>query len=124
MTTETDYNGWTNRETWATMLHIDNDQYLYETALDYARTAWQEHTTPQEDEVESWGDVADKQSEARYCLADTLENWITEDLLTLENLAGNQGLFNMLTDIGSLYRVNWNEIANALIDNHMEEMVV
>ena len=120
---EQEYNGWTNRETWATKLHIDNDQYLYETALDYARTAWQEHTTPQEGEAESWGDISEKQSEARYCLAQTLETWITEDLLTLENLAGNQGLFNMMTDIGSLYRVNWDEIANALIDDNMEEMV-
>ena len=25
-----EYNGWTNRETWATALHINNDQGLYE----------------------------------------------------------------------------------------------
>jgi len=27
-----EYNGWTNRETWATALHIDNDQSLQEEA--------------------------------------------------------------------------------------------
>jgi hypothetical protein len=117
-----EYNGWSNRETWATALHINNDQGLLETALDYARTAWQEHTSIGEDSV-SWGKIAENESEARYCLADTLENWITEDLLTLENLTKNQGLFSMLSDIGSLYRVNWSEIANSLIDDNQEEMV-
>jgi hypothetical protein len=55
-------------------------------------------------------------------LADTLENWISEDLLTIENIAGNQGLFGMLTDIGSLYRVNWNEIAESMIDEIVLEL--
>ena len=102
----TEYNGWSNRETWATKLHIDNDQALYEISQDYARTAWQEHEE----------DGEGRYATATDCLADTLENWISEDLLTLENIAGNQGLFNMLTDIGSLYRVNWSEIAESMID--------
>jgi hypothetical protein len=109
---EMEYNGWSNRETWATKLHIDNDQALYEIAQDYARTAWQEHT---EDGEGQYATSAD-------CLADTLENWISEDLLTIENIAGNQGLFNMLTDIGSLYRVNWNEIAESMIDELVLEL--
>lgn len=94
-----EYNGWTNRETWATMLHIDNDQWLQETAMDYAKTAVEEYD-----------------EQARYELAQTLQNWIEEDLLTLENVAGNKGLWLMLTDIGSLYRVNWREIAENLIE--------
>lgn len=105
------YNGWTNRETWATKLHLDNDQWLYETANDYARTAWQEHA---EDGEGQYATAAD-------CLADTIENWLTEDLLTVENIAGNQGLFSMLTDIGSLYRVNWQEIAEAYIEELAKE---
>ena len=107
-----EYNGWTNRETWATMLHIDNDQWLQETAMDYAKTALEEH------EPEEEGDI----SEAVSCLEDTIQNWIEEDLLTLENVAGNQGLWLMLTDIGSLYRVNWREIARSLIENVKEEV--
>lgn len=107
-----EYNGWTNRETWATMLHIDNDQWLQETAMDYAKTALEEH------EPEEEGDI----SEAIDCLEDTIQNWIEEDLLTLENVAGNQGLWLMLTDIGSLYRVNWREIAQSLIENAKEEV--
>jgi hypothetical protein len=103
---EQDYNGWTNRETWATKLWIDNDQYLYETAQDYTR---------QEIEGHDQGETINP-----YYLGETLKHWIEEDLLTLENIAGNQELFNMLTDIGSLYRVNWREIA----DSFLSEMAV
>ena len=94
-----DYNGWTNRETWATMLHIDNDQALSEIANDYASVCLK----------------YDDEGEDISCLSLTLEEWITGDLLTLENISGNQGLWLMLTDIGSLYRVNWREIAEHLL---------
>jgi hypothetical protein len=97
-----DYNGWTNRETWATMLHIDNDQVLLETAMEYAKQEL---------------DQAERDSSiAIYELAQVIQNWIEEDLLTRENIAGNEGLWLMLSDIGSLYRVNWREIAENLID--------
>jgi len=101
----TEYNGWTNRETWATKLHLDNDQVLQEIALDYTRIALQDEQ---------------KESVTAYTLGEQLESWITEDLLTLNNIAGNQGLFNMLTDIGSLYRVSWQEIAESFIDDVIE----
>ena len=94
-----EYNGWSNRETWATALHIDNDQSLYEIAQEYIQHAFKDCDSP------------------LMCLEESLENWITEDLITLENVAGNHGLWLMLTDIGSLYRVNWREIA----ENYLEE---
>lgn len=103
-----EYNGWSNRETWATMLHIDNDQALYEIARDYARGRLEENE----------GDLAT----ALYYLGENLEGWIVDDLLTLENISGNQGLWLMLTDIGSLYRVNWREIAENLLDQVKEEV--
>lgn len=111
---EQDYNGWTNRETWATALHIDNDQVLLETALDYAQTALNEHRN------DDPSDPSAGESFARYCLEETLESWIVDDLLTLENIAGNQGLWLMLTDIGSLYRVNWRELADHYLDQVRE----
>ena len=104
---EKDYNGWTNRETWATALHIDNDHGLLETALDYAR----DERANGEEEGEGL---------KSYYLAEVLENWIVENLLTLENIAGNQPLWLMLTDIGSLYRVNWRELANHYLDQARE----
>ena len=105
-----DYNGWHNRETWATMLHIDNDRVLYETAMDYARTAMESHK-----DEEKWDVI--------YCLEDTLMTWITEDLLTRENIAGDEGLWMMLSDIGSLYRIDFGEMAENLISRIKEEAV-
>lgn len=102
------YNGWSNRETWATMLHIDNDQTLYEIARDYTREEIEGH-----DEGEEINP---------YYLGETLKGWIEDDLLTLENIVGNKGLWLMLTDIGSLYRVNWREIAQHLLEQIAEEV--
>jgi hypothetical protein len=90
-------------------LHIDNDQYLYETARDYTREELEGH---------------DKDEEINpYYLGEVLQSWIEGDLLTLENISGNFGLFNMLTDIGSLYRVNWREIAEYYLTQAKEEAV-
>jgi hypothetical protein len=103
---EQEYNGWSNRETWATALWINNDQALYEIAQDYTKQELEGHDSGEEINP--------------YYLGETIRWWIEEDLLTLENIAGNQALFNMLTDIGSLYRVNWREIA----DSFLSEMKV
>jgi len=97
------YNGWNNRETWATKLHLDNDEALNEYAWEYAREEIAGHDKGEEINA--------------YHLGQTLKNWIEEDLLTLENIAGNPGLWLMLTDIGSLYRVDWQEIAQAYLDD-------
>jgi hypothetical protein len=103
-----EYQGWSNRETWATMLHIDNDEVLLEVAMDYTRQELEGH-----DEGEEINP---------YYLGETIKSWIQDDLLTLENVAGNQGLWLMLTDIGSLYRVNWKEIAESLIGYAKEQV--
>ena len=101
------FNGWTNRETWAAKLHIDNDQALYEMAREYTQEEIQGHDEGEEINA--------------YHLGQTFKGWIEDDLLTLENIAGNQALFNMLTDIGSLYRVDWREIADSYIQELKEE---
>jgi hypothetical protein len=99
-----EYNGWTNRETWAVKLHRDNDEALNDYAWEYAR---------------HWEEASEERS--TYDLGQDLKNWIEEDLLTLENIAGNRGLWLMLTDIGSLYRVNWLEIAQTYAEELAQE---
>lgn len=100
-----EYNGWTNRETWATALHIDNDYGLLHNALDYVR-----EETRGEDEVDI------------YDLAEGFKYQLEEDILTFENVRENRSLWLMLTDIGSLYRVNWREIAQHYLDQVKEEV--
>lgn len=110
-----EYNGWTNRETWATMLHIDNDQGLQEIAMDYAKTAREEHREDDSENPEA------NISLAVYCLEETLKNWIEGEVLDFENVNQNYAAFTMLTDIGSLYRVNYREIADSLMSYVLEE---
>lgn len=94
-----EYNGWTNRETWATMLHIDNDQGLLLPLLEVAQ-----------------------RNESVREVAEEIEAFLTEDVLNFDNVSTNHNAFLMLTDIGSLYRVNWQEIAQSLLDNVKERV--
>jgi hypothetical protein len=106
-------NGWTNRETWATALHINNDEGLYNEAQAMAH---------------EYIKIKDKSSIANEAwlfaqYAEGLEGWITE-LLDMEEVlsappAQRKALISMSSDIGSLYRVNWREIA----ENFLEEKV-
>jgi len=88
-----EYNGWTNRETWATALHLNNDQGLYETVRDWAVSNWEED-----------------ESEAVTVLSESIEDFVTE---LVES--DWDGVKFMRSDIGSLYRVNWREIAESFI---------
>jgi hypothetical protein len=90
-----EYNGWTNRETWATALHIDNDEGLYRTVKDWAVSNIEEQ---------------ESESEAVTVLAESIEDFVTELLET-----DWDGVKHMRYDIGSLWRVNWREIANSFI---------
>jgi hypothetical protein len=86
------YNGWTNRETWATVLWLDNEQGTQELMQEMA----QNH-------------------DSTSGLADSVEDFVTE-LLDMEIVlsappARRKELISMSSDIGSLYRVDWFEIA-------------
>ena len=99
-----EFNGWSNRETWAAKLHLDNDEALNDYAWEYARQ-WEEA----------------REEKSVYELGETLRYWVEEDLLTFENVAGNRDLWMMLSDIGSFYRVNWQEIAQTYAEELAQE---
>lgn len=90
-----EYNGWTNRETWAVNLWIDNDRGLYYTVQDYLKHA------------------SECDSDSLMCLEESLENLFDEAFSDIEEIS--QTGLTMLKDIGSLYRVNWREIANNML---------
>lgn len=102
MTDTEKYNGWTNRETWAVSLHINNSESFQ------AHTRWAAHT-------------AKGAPYPELTLADTLKDWIeglSEDVYA-PGPAGepDRELCAMFGDIGSLWRVNWREIAANLLED-------
>lgn len=100
-----EYNGWTNRETWCVNLWLDNDQGIYETIQGLTR-----------EEIEGHDDGEEINA---YHLGKRIEEWVNA-LFDYENVIHNRDLFIMMSDIGSLYRVNWREIA----ESKLEEMKV
>ena len=92
MESDETYNGWTNRETWALNLWIGNDEGLYLAGQEFAETL----------------DADDARRD------DKVREWFSEDIVPLlqETEIGR----GALEDIGSLWRVNWTETADALLE--------
>lgn len=82
------YNGWVNRETWAVNLHLSNDEGLYHCAMDLAN---------------EFPDVFDR--------ADAFRDWVCDELFSDEWLSGSARLRMMRDEVGSVWRVDWREVA-------------
>ena len=110
------YNGWSNRETWATALWIDNDRGLYELASENICQLFLENM-----------DTDDRENgymDGLIAAEDWLKDWI-EDLFSFDYWADMGGMtreiYMMISDIGSLYRVNFREIAENWLDDEIAE---
>lgn len=88
------YNGWTNRETWALMLYISNDQGLADTARDICDESGESAVY----EFRSW--------------VDGLLNWESYEFES--GCVQSPELVKMSQDVGSLFRVNWSECVESL----------
>ncbi len=104
------YNGWTNRETWAAHLWLANDQSTHEFWADeiegLKRASWTANLKGHPC-MASWvrGTLATR-------LKEEFAN-ITQDAMQRDGVLTARA-FQVLHDIGSLWRVNWDEIAAAL----------
>jgi len=89
------YNGWTNYETWNVNLWLNNDQGTYDFIVELAK---------------QYADDAPM-------LAQALESFVDELQPELEA--------SMFSDIlnAAMLEVNWQEIADALLENHKDEIV-
>lgn len=104
-TTDDGYEGWTNRETWAVNLHLSNDEGLYDAVREIR-------------ERSNWNDHAGYAAEDVQRFAEALEGYVTEllDPDYWTNYIGAempQGIDMMRTEVGSLWRVNWTELAES-----------
>ena len=100
------YSGWTNRETWALMLWINNDEGLQAWAREYVA-----------DYIERDSDDSRTRS-----ASDSLQQW-TEIAFTRSGyveFAGDvwpDSLADIAEDIGSLYRINYYECAESILSD-------
>lgn len=107
------YNGWTNRETWATALHIDNDEGFYNQRMNCCRHA-------QDNAIAT--EYASHEQVATRMLADDLRLWVEgmyDDFLYDGHRDERVAL--MIGDVGSLWRVNWREIAENWLSDYDPE---
>jgi hypothetical protein len=89
------YSGWTNRETWAFMLHVNNDEGLQSEARDVVRGHYRRASIA----LEAWADTLFTRS-----------GYVDEF-----GGAWPDALADIAEDIGSLYRVNWQECASSIL---------
>lgn len=105
------YNGWTNRETWALALHIDNNEWSHNARnemLYYTRSAAGKRKNPDDS---PWTN----EEYIRFHFADKLKGWVEEmfeTVFTNGYHANRADMRLMVQDVGSLWRVNWQEIAD------------
>lgn len=96
------YNGWTNRETWAVALHINNDQGSQEQAEQMARDAIANHADEDANDV-------------KYELADALKDWITDEIEEATERMGTSFGAYLVRDLLS-DDIDWHEIAESFIE--------
>jgi hypothetical protein len=116
MTSDETYEGWSNRETWAVALWINNDQGWQESVHEALRAAIADNPNP-DDEID--GVTA---SAAGEIIRDNVEE--TLDLLFQSAVldgAADDMYRTARDDIGSLWRVNWDELGAAFLTDLAEQ---
>jgi len=106
MTTEKTYNGWTNYETWCVKLWMDNDQGSCEFWQEAARETWDGATASA---------YRTRSEDARYTLADQLKAEYEENTPEIDGV-----WMDLLR--AAISEVDWDEIADALLDECQDEV--
>lgn len=99
-----EYNGWSNRETWAVNLHLSNNQRWYQGAID--AVAAQLHTDPDTSSV---------------YMGDVLREYWKVDIFCDTDLELEWEVM-VMRDVGSEWRVDWTEIAEHWIVDTKEHL--
>lgn len=96
-----EHNGWVNRETWAMALHLSNDEWFYETINLLIESL--DNPTP-------------------VGAGEAIRQWVEEfqDRLFFpepgDNPTPRKEWFNLFHDVGSVYRVDWTDVAKSFME--------
>lgn len=97
----TEYNGWTNYETWAVMLWINNSAGSQDYWHEQARECWSEDS-----------DTTDPSASARYHLAERLNGAHNDGIPDAVDGTVYADLLN-----AALSEVDWDECADSLLED-------
>lgn len=95
-----EYNGWPNRETWALNLWLSHDETIYNTVLEQIPDALAAYTGP-------LGSQA-------FVLGEAIEEWFFSVLI--HEMEPSSHIINILTDIGSRWRIHSTSIGEAWLE--------
>ena len=114
---DTDYNGWTNRETWAVALHISSSEEIYRP---YRNIAIELATQCKQTHPDNW------EEETLYTCCQVFRELVESDF-DLNTYYVSDSMFTIprhfalaMTDVGSLHRVNFQEIGNMMAEMGIE----
>jgi hypothetical protein len=110
--TDDTYEGWTNRETWALNLWLSNDQGLYEMTRERVADWLKRYEADAKDEHYAKVRAGEAVKELWEELTDP-----DEGLMSAENILA------MVRDVGSEYRVDWDEIGRHWLEDVTENPV-
>lgn len=105
------YEGWTNRETWAVSLHLSNTEELYSELLEVVKDGV--------DGTHRWATNRDPEVGVVQRVADSIESYVESLFEPVFHAPGEwvpKAVLLMAQEVGSTWRVNWRELAEAYID--------
>jgi hypothetical protein len=109
------YNGWKNRETWAIMMHLDNDRGLN---ADY-HELYEEIINNPDTFRDQYDVIGDPDKSILYCFIDQIKSWV-EDIINPhywkeQRVEMPEWAVNMMIDVGSLWRVDFDQIGRRIV---------
>tara|TARA_B100000287_G_C20470742_1_gene717119 strand:+ start:475 stop:855 length:381 start_codon:yes stop_codon:yes gene_type:complete len=114
-----EYNGWPNRETWVASVRLDNDYQLYQERLKVVAASLERRQLERSDDY--------GHPHAVGWVARDLEEWFKRRFVVEPEFRNSHVIidqrrdeFEMVREIGSLWRVDWRAIAENYVAEALE----